>query len=74
MARYQDKFRLDLRDVELIERALRHEIKRRAVRGDVGRADTNERAEMRALNQVLGKIHNQKVFYAQVKADGVPAG
>lgn len=74
MARYQDKFRLDLQDVELIERALRQEIKRHARQGDVGNANTSEQAAMRELNQVLGKIHNQKVFYAQVNADGVPAG
>ena len=74
MARYQDNFTLDVDDIDRIERALRHEIRRHSVQGEERRASLSERVEVQALNQLLGKIHNQKIFYAQVKVMGVPAG
>ncbi|MEQ8233047.1 MAG: hypothetical protein RLW61_20950 [Gammaproteobacteria bacterium] len=74
MPRYQQQFNLDVTDIDLIERALRGEIARHSVRGNADLADPERRAQMRAINEVLGKIHNQKIFYAQVKVPGVPAG
>jgi hypothetical protein len=74
MARYQDNFSLDIDDIDRIERALRHEIRRHSVQGEERHASLSERSEIQALNRLLGKIHNQKVFYAQVKLSGVPAG
>lgn len=74
MPRYQKQFNLDIADIDLIERALRGEIARHSVRGNATLAEPERREQMRALNTLLGKIHNQKIFYAQVKAPGVPAG
>ena len=74
MPRYQQQFSLDVQDIELIERALRNELARHAVREVSTAVSVEQRAQARALNAVLGKIHNQKIFYAQVKLPGVPAG
>ena len=74
MPRYQKEFELGLEDIDLIERALRNEIARHSVRGDSACPSADQRAQTRALNAVLGKIHNQKIFYAQVNLTGVPAG
>jgi hypothetical protein len=74
MPRYQKQFNLDIADIDLIERALRGEIARHSVRGSAALAEPERREQMRAIKALLGKIHNQKIFYAQVKAPGVPAG
>ncbi len=74
MARYQDQFKLDISDIDRIERALRQEISRHSRPDRSPAADNDSRAEIKALSRLLGKIHNQKVFYAQVNATGVPAG
>lgn len=74
MARYQENFRLNTRDIDLIEQALRREIARCARHHGDPASGTELRGEVQALNALLGKIHNQKVFFAQVNAVGVPAG
>lgn len=74
MPRYQDQFQFDIDDIDLIERALRNEIARHSVRSEQVCASLEQRARTRALNGVLGKIHNQKIFYAQVNLPDVPAG
>ncbi|MDA0823006.1 MAG: hypothetical protein O3C28_11360 [Proteobacteria bacterium] len=72
MAKYHEHFRLSPSDLELIEQAVRTEI---AIHTRVQR-DAREfdeaRKKARALNDVLGKLHNQKIFYAQVNDTGVP--
>ena len=69
MSRYQNSFELDLTDIDLIERSLRRELARQ--RCDVETTVVTHAA--REINAVLAKIHNQKIFYAQVKAPGIPA-
>ena len=74
MARYQDSFRLNLSDIDIIEQALRAEIARFS-RGDgIGSTSWEQSTKITELNCLLGKIHNQKVFYSQVNANNVPAG
>ena len=73
MARYQQSFELDPVDIDLIESAIRRKIADHASTGLARGYEQSAQAEMDALNRVLGKIHNQKVFYAQVRAVGVPA-
>lgn len=73
MARYQQNFNLDPVDIDLIENAIRHAIARHSGVGLAATMGAPERAEVDALNRVLGKLHNQKIFYAQVNAVGVPA-
>lgn len=75
MAKYRDNFNLDLRDIELIESAIRAQISQHA-RLDL--VDPTERAscmaQVRELNLVLAKIFHQKMFYSQVNPTGVPGG
>ncbi len=73
MARYKTTFNLDLADVETIERALRNDIARLSVKSESALADARARAEIDALHRVLGRLHNQKIFYAQVRTPHVPA-
>ena len=74
MARYQDSFTLNLSDIDIIEQALRAEIARFSRGEDIGPASWKQSARITELNCLLGKIHNQKVFYSQVSANNVPAG
>lgn len=74
MARYQECFELDVCDVELIEQSLRNQIARLSSKSDGCALSLTASTEIRKINRLLGKIHNQKVFYSQVSAVGVPAG
>ena len=74
MARYQQTFNLDPVDIDLIEHAIRGAIARRSGTGMAGVIDASGRAEIDALNRVLGKIHNQKIFYRPKKADAPYVG
>lgn len=72
MAKYHENFRLSPIDVEIIEQAIRSEIAVHA-RVEPQHEEFNEaRIKVRAMNEVLGKIFNQKVFYSQVNDTGVP--
>ncbi len=77
MARYKDVFQLSVQDIELIERALRHEIGELSDRLHVSPMDSahehrEEEAQIRRLHEVLGKLHNQKIFYGQANQTGIP--
>ena len=73
MAKYREHFRLSPGDIEVIEQAIRVEIAIHA-RIEPHHADFEQaRQKARTLNQVLGKLFNQKVFYAQVNETGIPA-
>ena len=69
MAKYTENFELHPTDLEIIETALRNEIARHSSTGA-----HSSHQEIRVLNKVLGKLYNQKVFYAQVNVTGIPAG
>ncbi|MFT4580883.1 MAG: hypothetical protein ACI915_001537 [Gammaproteobacteria bacterium] len=72
MAKYHEHFRLSPSDLELIEQAIRTEIAiHTRVRPNESEFDES-RKKTRALNDVLGKLFNQKIFYAQVNDTGVP--
>ena len=57
-------FELSVRDIEVIEQALRAKAGRRGLA--IAEGDTSEqlRAEMREIQELLGRIHNQKVWYS----------
>ena len=60
MARYNKNFELSVEDMDLIETALRN--KMRAINeGEV--AVEAEDKSLRCINELLGRLHNQKVFY-----------
>lgn len=74
MAKYREHFRLSPHDVDLIEQAIRAQIAAHA-RVEPHHAEFQyARQRTRVLNEVLGKLFNQKIFYAQVNETGAPAG
>lgn len=72
MAKYREQFNLSIADIDVIESALREQIAQQAAvkPGDV-EFDTARR-HTRSMNEVLGRLHNQKIFYAQVNDTGTP--
>jgi len=73
MAKYREHFRLSPTDVEIIEEAIRTEISLHARVAHHHSDFDQARRRTRALNEVLGKLHNQKVFYAHVNETDAPA-
>ena len=72
MAKYKEHFRLSLNDLDVIEQAIRFEM---SIHARVGPQHVDfeiARRKTRELNEVLGKLFNQKVFYSQVNETGVP--
>ncbi|QGX97843.1 hypothetical protein EI983_05960 [Roseovarius faecimaris] len=69
MPKYNDKFELSVADVDLIEEALRQTKRSLAVRAidatdaDVTPRDTDQDDTVRQIHDLLGRLHNQKVFY-----------
>jgi hypothetical protein len=76
MPKYNDTFKLNLKDIELIEQALHRQIHTLANAGlDAGGENTPEAdGKIREYHQVLGKLHNQKIWYGQAHETGVPLG
>ena len=64
-------FKLSIRDVEIIEHALRAKAGRRGLAIAQGETSPELKKEMNEIQEVLGRIHEQKVFYASFK-DGKP--
>jgi len=60
MTDYNRSFELDLDDMEIIEDALRAHVKSISVTEDCSLA---EERQMRDIKKVLGRLHDQKVFY-----------
>ena len=80
MPRYNTSFELDVNDIDLIESALiTHQselsVRRMQLVADA-EADAGEIAQldetMNSLNDLLGRLHNQKVWYRPQDAEGVP--
>ena len=62
MPAYNEKFELDLNDMDLIEDALRMQVKELSKsRGETASLDHERR--MRDMKTLLGRLHNQMVFY-----------
>jgi hypothetical protein len=51
--KYNTRFELDIEDVDLIETALRSMQKKAA----------SDPAKVRRIAELLGRLHNQKIFY-----------
>jgi hypothetical protein len=56
-------FELTIRDVEIIESALRAKAGRRGLAIAEGTVSTQLHEEMREIQELLGRIHEQKVWY-----------
>ena len=71
MTKPNTTFKLSIRDVEIIEQALRAKAGRRGLAIAQGETSPQLKQEMNELQEVLGRIHEQKEFYAKFK-DGKP--
>lgn len=56
-------FTLGVRDIEIIEQALRAKAGRRGMAIASGETSATLRYEMHEIQELLGRIHNQKIFY-----------
>ncbi len=58
MPQYNDMFELSVEDMELIEQALRQAMASYSIEADETNEDT-----VRRMHDLLGKLHDQKIFY-----------
>ena len=58
-----NNFELTIRDIEIIESALRAKAGRRGLAIVEGTVSTQLHEEMREIQELLGRIHQQKVWY-----------
>ena len=71
MTKPNTTFNLSIRDIEIIEHALRAKAGRRGLAIAQGETSPELRREMNEIQEVLGRIHEQKEFYSKFK-DGRP--
>ena len=71
MTKPNTTFQLSVRDVEIIEHALRAKAGRRGLAIAQGETSPELKREMHEIQDVLGRIHQQKNYYAKFK-DGKP--
>lgn len=71
MTKPNTSFKLSVRDIEVIEQALRAKAGRRGLAIAQGETSSRLREEMNEIQDVLGRIHEQKNHYAKFK-DGKP--
>lgn len=71
MAKPNTTFKLSVRDIEVIEHALRAKAGRRGLAIAQGETSPQLREEMMEIQELLGRIHEQKVFYAKPQ-NGTP--
>lgn len=75
MSRYNDKFTLNPGDLELIEHALESQVNQRlSPQLEIGGGGDSAVDTVRRIRELLGKLHNQKVFYSHANPSGVPLG
>lgn len=76
MGKYNSDFKLNLKDIEVIEDAIRQKMAQmnRSQVSQPDAADADHVADIRACNEVLGKLSNQKRWYSQAMLRGVPSG
>ena len=58
-------FKLSVKDIKIIEDALRNKVSRRAERMMKGEDVEILHTETKEINDLLGRIHNQKSWYRQ---------
>lgn len=62
MPAYNDSFAIDLEEMDLIEDALRSQVKTLSETRDEA-TDLDQERKLRSVKSLLGRLHNQKVFY-----------
>jgi hypothetical protein len=60
---YNKKFELTIRDIEIIEHALRAKAGRRGLSIAQGETSEQLKDEMHEIQELLGRIHDQKVWF-----------
>ncbi len=63
MVKANKKFNLSIRDIEIIEQALRAKAGRRGVAIANGETSPQLKEELRELQDLLGRLHDQKVWF-----------
>ena len=71
MPKYNDTFELSVEDIDLIEAALRRSKRDLSLKGLIPSRDRMKSGEeadaadqsLRRIHDLLGRLHNQKVFY-----------
>lgn len=63
---YNKEFKLDIRDIEIIEQALEAKVARRAA-SLLTNSDQKKQLELRELRELLGRISYQKNWYRPKK-------
>lgn len=63
MSKPNTRFELSVRDIEIIETALKNKIGRRSQRIIEGEDPEMLQQEMKEINELLGRLYNQKNFY-----------
>ena len=76
MSTYNKQFELSIKDIDLIEQAMRYQISNLArteasLQSPESTANHNKIIE---IMTVLGTLHNQKIWYGQIHHTGVPLG
>jgi hypothetical protein len=60
------KFELSIRDIEIIEQALRAKAGRRGLAIAQGETSQQLKEEMHEIQNLLGRIHGQKIWYPKM--------
>lgn len=63
MVKANKTFELSIRDIEVIEQALRAKAGRRGLAIANGETSPQLKEELRELQELLGRIHDQKVWF-----------
>jgi len=63
MGKPTTQFKLSINDVEIIEKALKAKAGRRGMRIMKGESDKQLHTEMHEIQDLLGRLHEQKVWY-----------
>ena len=76
MSTYNKQFELSIKDVDLIERSMRFQISHlsRTEALEKTKASIENHNKIIELMNVLGTLHNQKIWYGQTHHTGVPLG
>lgn len=65
MPQYNDMFELSIEDMDLIEKALRQAMTFNAIEqaGETAEDRHNREDTVRQMHDLLGRLHDQKIFY-----------
>ncbi len=76
MASYNEHFKLSVKEIDLIESAIRNQISSLALTETFFQSpdSISNHCKIIELMEVLGALHNQKIWYGQTRHTGIPLG